>query len=302
MTRGVRGLILAVALLSCGGSPSDPGEGLFDGEGVLGEWVRAQLRTRTYQLHVPSGGPPPSGYPVVMTLHGAGGNGASMRGALGLDALADARGFVAVYPDGVQASWAFGCGDCSPAERAGVNDAYFLNTLLEHLSDHLSLDLSQIYLVGFSQGGMLAGYAACRSLFPVAGIGLVAATVVRPVLEWCDPDPPLSVVQIHGTADGQLPWNGLGQETPWPGVEEVSESFRGAAGCDPEPATEDLPQGAGELLRYSGCGPGGGVALYRLEGGGHNWPLDGAGLGLPPFVVGVSATDVLVREFFGEPS
>ena len=63
---------------------------------------------RTYQLHVPAGVDHPSG--LVVNLHAAGATGRDQEALTHYNAVADAHGFVAVYPDGIDLSWADGRG------------------------------------------------------------------------------------------------------------------------------------------------------------------------------------------------
>ena len=60
---------------------------------------------RTYLLHIPDAPPPRGGFPVVLAFHGGGGDGARMRSLSRFDALADSRGVIVVYPDGVGKHW-----------------------------------------------------------------------------------------------------------------------------------------------------------------------------------------------------
>ena len=57
-------------------------------------------RTRSYFVHAPPGYDPAKPAPVVLALHGATRTGPLMAWFTGLNAKADAAGFLAVYPDG----------------------------------------------------------------------------------------------------------------------------------------------------------------------------------------------------------
>src|SRR5204863_195796 len=77
-----------------------PGELLFGG------------LPRTYQVHVPAGLDHPAG--LVINLHGAGATGSGQAVLTNYNAVADAHGFVAVYPEGIDFSWADGRGASIP--------------------------------------------------------------------------------------------------------------------------------------------------------------------------------------------
>ena len=57
-------------------------------------------RTRTYHVHVPDT-LPPGAVPLLVALHGGTGSGPQFERTSGFDGIADAQGFIVVYPDGV---------------------------------------------------------------------------------------------------------------------------------------------------------------------------------------------------------
>ena len=56
---------------------------------------------RSYQMHVPAR-KASQALPLVLVLHGGGGDGTGMQSLTGMDSSADAAGFIVVYPDGWQ--------------------------------------------------------------------------------------------------------------------------------------------------------------------------------------------------------
>lgn len=274
-----------------------PGETPSDGEGELGAWVQAQGRSRTYRLHQPPGWDGTSPIPVVVALHGASQSGAQFRALTGLDPHADRLGFLAVYPDGVEATWSVECGGCFAAEAEGVDDLAFLQTLLDHLEDHLPVDRDRVYLLGYSNGGMLAGLAACRGRPSVAGIGSVAAPLAAGASQGCAPPPTLRAAHVHGDADPLLPWEGRTGSWPWLSVPGTLELWAGAAGCDASPTVtlargEAGVPGSVERWDWEGCGPGD-VRAWRVEAGGHGWFVPTG----PD--TGIDATEVVIDFLWG---
>ncbi len=132
-------------------------------------------RSRSYLLVGPSGASAPR--PVVIALHGGGGDGAKLRKHLDrrLDALASREGFLVVYPDGVGKHWNDGRkGNDADSE---ADDIGFLEALAERLVKDGKADPRRLYLVGISNGGFMAHAAACASSGRWAAIGAVAASL-----------------------------------------------------------------------------------------------------------------------------
>src|SRR6476661_4640660 len=93
---------------------------------------------RHYVVHIPR--PARRGrLPLVVVLHGAGGSGRGVAAGTGFSAEADRRGFVAVYPDGIDGGWSDGRGPDA------ADDVAFMRTLLDTLAGELRTDPDRIY-------------------------------------------------------------------------------------------------------------------------------------------------------------
>jgi phospholipase/carboxylesterase len=99
-------------------------------------------------LHVPASYAPERPAPLVVLLHGAGGDG---RGILPLlRPHAEARGFVVVAPDSRQATW-----DVIQARRYGP-DVAFLDAALADVFARCTIDPARVAVAGFSDGASYA--------------------------------------------------------------------------------------------------------------------------------------------------
>ena len=230
---------------------------------------------RTYSLHVPAGVEHPSG--LVVNLHAAGATGAGQEALTNYDAVADNYGFVAVYPDGVDLSWADGRGASQP-DRQGIDDVGFLSALIGKLVADFGIDPGRVFVTGLSAGAFMANRLACDRADLVAAVAPVAGTLGVNV--GCNPSRPVSVLQIHGTADPIVPFDG-GPMTGRGGASDIisatamSERWRQVDGC-PDPVQDVLPSaGDGTVttrMTSSPCAAGTAVVLLTVDGGGHTWP------------------------------
>jgi polyhydroxybutyrate depolymerase len=159
---------------------------------------------RTYVVHAPAGRPPGA---LVVNLHGSGMTGADQAALTGYNAIADQYGFVVAYPDGIDLSWADGRGASVP-DRQGIDDVGFLAALIERLSGQYGIAPGRVFVTGMSAGAFMANRLACDRADLVSAVAPVAGTLGSGVP--CAPSRPVSVLQIHGTGDPVVPFNGGG--------------------------------------------------------------------------------------------
>jgi polyhydroxybutyrate depolymerase len=226
---------------------------------------------RTYVVHAPPGRPPVA---LVLNLHGSGMTGADQAGLTGYNAIADQYGFVVAYPDGIDLSWADGRGASVP-DRQGIDDVGFLTALIARLSTEYAIPPGRVFVTGMSAGAFMANRLACDRADLVAAVAPVAGTLGSGVP--CAPSRPVSVLQIHGTGDPVVPFNGggmVGRGGPSDVVSAPALAQRWSAldGCPGPPV--DGPPAPGEVQRaiVVGCAGGTVVELVRIDGGGHVWP------------------------------
>ncbi|WP_018599882.1 PHB depolymerase family esterase [Mycobacterium sp. 155] len=243
-------------------------------------WAAAQIDygglARSYELHVPAGVDHPSG--LVVNLHAAGATGRDQAALTHYDAVADAHGFIVVYPDGIDLSWADGRGASVP-DRQGIDDVGFISALVEQLVADYQVDRGRVFATGLSAGGFMANRLACDRPDLFAAIAPVGGTLGIDV--GCNPSRPVSVLATDGTADPIVPFDG-GAMTGRGGASDILSApalvdrWRQVNDCPGVPAQEDLPAtGDGtstQRMTYAPCAQGTAVVFMRVDGGGHTWP------------------------------
>ena len=149
------------------------------------------------------------------------------------------------------------------------------------------VDVSGVYVVGFSNGGFMSYRLACDGLDGLVAIASLAGSSFGDSGR-CAEASPVSVLQIHGTNDMQIPYGGtLEYEGGYPGAVELMNRWAERAGCNVdsvlEPASLDLEttiDGADTSVRRirDGCADGITIELWTIGGADHfpsfrdDWP------------------------------
>ena len=249
--------------------------------------IRIMGARRTYLVHVPPNYSPQKPLPLVVVIHGAFDTAAGMEKYSTFSDLADRESFIVMYPNGMGIfglfqHWNAGhC--CGKAANDDVDDVGFIASAINDVRVRLQIDPSRIYMVGFSNGNMLAyRFAAERGDILAAVAPLAASIGGRPsedAPQWRIPDPvkPLSVITIHGMADDDIVYEGGvslhrgGTRTFW-SVNESIDFWVRHNGCHPNAAATELNHGHVRIHTWGACSNDTEVVLYLMENWGHVWP------------------------------
>lgn len=245
--------------------------------------ITVKGQQRSYILARPNRSGP---QPTMIVLHGLGGNAEALAQGSGLAHLGAREGFVAVFPDGINGWNHLPPGKTPPAyirllKWEGLtlpDDVAFLKMLVADLVRREISDPKRIYLVGFSAGGFMTLRMACVVPQMFAAVALIASGMPAVTGDECHPAKPIPVIMIQGTADSAVPWEGglvsTRAFTVWP-QERLFAFLRRLNGCAETSEQSVLPNQNPhkvELVRWSNCSSGGPVVLYRVIGGGHQFP------------------------------
>jgi polyhydroxybutyrate depolymerase len=244
---------------------------------------------RRYLLHIPEGlEVPEAGVPVVLVLHGLAQSAQGMAGFSGFNATADRERFVVAYPEGTGPALLRNWNEGSAWKSA--DDVGFIARVIDDLGAVLKVDPDRVYATGMSNGGMMCYRLASELSDRIAAIAPVSGTMATQGIQATRP---VSVMHVHGTEDGLVPYGGLksrgrGRMIDFASVEASVASWAKFNGCPTEARVEEeLPDrdpGDGTRVKRSEWGPGREgslVVLDRIEGGGHTWP---GGLQNPAFL------------------
>lgn len=250
------------------------------GQGTGGlKTVRVQSggHQRTYLLYVPPGDSSSHPLPLVLVFHGAGDTASHTVSETDLPNIADhSHNMILVFPQGYDDSWNEGTGS-SAAAQAGINDVSFVATILRRVERHYPVDMHRVIATGFSNGALLTEYLGCALSRQLTMIAPVEGELPQATAARCDPPLPLTVFEVHGTADTAIPYEG-GAFTgvggvPGPPVLSAPSSAARWADLDhcSDQAT-DRTVGQVTFARYAGCADRMTVTLATVNGGQHAWP------------------------------
>ena len=276
------GLLLAVLLAACTPSIEPGATGTTTASTTALNLVDVDGVARSYILRVPEDATSREPMPLVLMIHGAGGNGERAEVATGLTPIAETNGFIAAYPYGTQAaniegefSWNAGvC--CGVPSRSGVDDVAVIAAMIDDIAAQSPVDPERVYLAGFSNGGMLSYRVACELGDRVAGIAVVSGALN--VAECPAPDP-MDVLVIHGTADLVVPYAGgvTAERTAARFGEWTNASVADSVGfwrqrdqCERRPAT--VTEETLTVETYADCIDGHRLEVVTITDGGHQWP------------------------------
>jgi len=247
--------------------------------------LKVDGRERFYEVHVPTAYNRAKAAPLMLIFHGGGGYPGSIRYESGMDAVAEAHGFIVLYAAGTTDRkmltdrlliWNDGRGNVD-GTSSDVDDVGFVAAVLDDAAKIFNIDAKRVYAAGFSNGAQLTYRLAKQLTSRLAAVATVAGH--RPVDDGMIPPPPrpISIMQFSGQKDIGAPYEGgkpdfdAKFETLLLPVEDVIRSWVTFDGCPAAPA-EVRRQGKAVMTRYGPGKQGTEVVLWTLEDGGHTWP------------------------------
>ena len=164
--------------------------------------------TRSYLAYAPSASPARGAHrPVLIVLHGGGGNARQIMRFARFNPIAEREGFVVLYPQGLQHSW--NDGRKFSGRNVQRDDVGFILAALDHLeAQGVGIDREAVGVAGISNGGFMAMRLGCEAAGKIAGIATLTATMPAETGARCHPARPVPVLMINGTSDPIVPYEG----------------------------------------------------------------------------------------------
>lgn len=220
--------------------------------------------------------------PLVIMLHGYSASSDAEENYLRLTAVSDSKGFLYVRPNGTPDSmgnrfWN-GTDGCCNFQPPYIDDSTYLSNLIDQMSAHFTVDPKRVYFIGHSNGGFMSYRMACDHGDKIAAIVSLAGAMWQD-LSKCPAKTPVSVLEVHGTADTTIPYaGGSNAGHAFPGATTSIADWTTYDGCSSTADTSapnldlELSVAGAEttVTKYAvGCKAGTATELWSIAGGGH---------------------------------
>jgi polyhydroxybutyrate depolymerase len=258
--------------------------------------------TRQYLVHVPKSYRPGRPTPMLLALHGGGGDADYQAddSKYRLISKSEQAGFIAVFPNGysrfpsgILATWNAGsC--CAGAVKHKSDDVGFIREMIGRIKRQASIDPKRIFATGMSNGAMMSWRLACeapeiRAIAPVEGTDNTAS---------CRPAHPVPVIEFHAVNDEMVNFNGgpgpnSFTRTNFTSVPATQAKWVQLDGAQRQ-AKRVLTVPGAHCDIHPGPAP---VELCVTDTGGHSWPGGGTQQGRKQPSMAISANDLMWNFF-----
>lgn len=207
---------------------------------------------REYILHLPDGDIEASP-PLLIFLHGGGGSARNSPIFFGTRTFLDDKKYIGVIPnarfnDAGFRSWDF-------------DDVEFIDEIIRQQVIESNIDLDRVFVFGFSNGGFLANYLACKIPNRITAIISHAGALLAPLddpINNCVSNGDVAIHHIHATGDEIIPFDGAEERflsanaaiTEWSVFNQCDDSFSESTPFD---LTFDMEGNDASTRTYQNC-------------------------------------------------
>ncbi|WMN12393.1 PHB depolymerase family esterase [Marivirga salinae] len=230
---------------------------------------------REYIMYIPASYDPTIASPLVLCFHGYTSSANTIMSYSGFNQIADTANFIVVYPQGTllngNTHWNVG----GWTLNSTADDVGFTNALLDSISAEYTIDSSKVYSTGMSNGGFMSFLLACQLSERIAAVASVTGSMTPEIFNDCDPQHPTPVLQIHGNADGTVPYSGASWTKSIKQVVEYWVDFNNTTASADTTDIDDINTNDGskvEKIMFTQGDSCSSVVHYKVKGGDHTWP------------------------------
>jgi polyhydroxybutyrate depolymerase len=242
--------------------------------------------TRSYRIYIPASYQASSAlFPLVFNFHGYSSNAFQQEFYGDFRPVADTANFILVHPEGLLIAGTSGFNNFSTIGSL-PDDIGFIDHLIDTLNVDYHINLNKVYSTGFSNGGFMSYDLACLLSNRFAAIASVSGSMVTSHLTACNVSHPTPIMQIHGTNDATVSYNGTGGIIASTHIDSLIKWWVLKNNCTPTPTMTNVPNTStidgctAERYVYSGGNKGSTVEFYKVISGAHTWPGAGVAIGV----------------------
>lgn len=306
-------LLLLMFSLGCSEKASIDAAEMTDATSMHRRVINHDGIEREYFIHVPDGVALPA--PVVYAVHGYTSTATGFEAAHSMNPHADDNGYIAVYPQGSHfvvdeptgssyrvTSWndlaanlgpkdegphcvadadaypcPAECGECNRCAWTGCyDDVGFFEKMMDQVEMEFSTDSGRTYLLGVSNGGMMALRLACNLSDRFTAVAPIIAQLAPGYA--CGPTADVPMLHLFGDKDDTVRFDGQpgGDGFIYTTAAQTAKVWAHKLSCDigPKPWQNEYSLAAGlECTAYSDCRTNGQEVVSCMKPGGrHDWP------------------------------
>lgn len=182
--------------------------------------------------------------PLLISCHGMNQDAAYQKGMLKIETVADTAKFVVVFPNGIDKAW----------DISGRRDINFILALIDEMVARYHINRNQVFLSGFSMGGMLTYHAMnliadkIAAFAPISGYPIYGASYQS--------SRPIPIIHTHGTGDDVVVFGK---------VQSVLDGWIARNECAATPVTVKSYRGAPHITRHTWRNSTTGIEVVLME-------------------------------------
>ena len=220
----------------------------------------------------------------MFSFHGGGGTSNDFININDMRSIADTAGFIAVYP---QAAVDPNDGSNAWLHKAPTShdDVFFIEAIIDTLSNYYFIDNNRVYACGYSEGGIFSYELGCRLNDRIAAFASVSGSMMVDAfrdsyynLGFCSPVHPTAVMLIPGTNDMNPHSTYTGFQPYYMSADEITTYWSNYNNTDTNPIISQLPNintSDGSTVEHRVWENGDNclrVEELKVNGGEHDWP------------------------------
>lgn len=230
---------------------------------------------RDYILYVPASYSGDSPVPLIFNFHGYGSNATEQMFYGDFRPIADTANFIVVHPEGTLLNgithwnvggWTLG---------STTDDVGFTEAMIDTITAVYNINSDRIYATGMSNGGFMSFLLACQLSEKIAAIASVTGSMTPEIYNDCNAQHPTPILQMHGTIDPVVPYNGANWTKS---INDVLAYWVDYNNCNTTATTVDLANttivdaSTVDHIVYDEGNNSATVEHFKVSGGGHTWP------------------------------